>query len=106
MTSETLVCSVLLPERFGAYAPCTFGTQPNGFLQSPLPVRFFHSERFIGLYLIDGRMLPQKRQLCNPQFEFFYLSSFFLFPRYFLRLSFRGAPQGYLLRGAKQRGNP
>ena len=40
MTSETLVCSVLLPERFGAYAPCTFGTQPNGFLQSPLPVQF------------------------------------------------------------------
>ena len=91
MTSETLVCSVLLPERFGAYAPCTFGTQPNGFLQSPLPVRFFHSERFIGLYLIDGRMLPQKRQLCNPQFEFFHLSSFFLFPRYFLRLSFRAS---------------
>ena len=124
MTSETLVCSVLLPERFGACAPCTFGTQPNGFLQSPLPVRFFHSERFIGLYLIDGRMLPQKRQLCNPQFEFFHLSFFFLFPRYFLRLSFRasartgaqrvdkpilsfrGAPQGYLLRGAKRRGNP
>lgn len=71
MTSETLVCSVLLPERFGAYAPCTFGTQPNGFLQSPLPVRFFHSERFIGLYLIDGRMLPQKRQFGNPLFEIF-----------------------------------
>ena len=71
MTSETLVCSVLLPERFGACAPCTFGTQLNGILQSSLPVRSFHSGRFIGLYLIDGRMLPHNGQLCNPLFEIF-----------------------------------
>ena len=71
MTSETLVCSVLLPERFGACAPCTFGTQLNGILQSPLPVRSFHSGRFTGLFSIDGRMLPHNGQFCNPLYEIF-----------------------------------
>ena len=32
--------SVLLPERFSAFAPYTFGTQFNGILQSPLPFQF------------------------------------------------------------------
>ena len=37
---DTNVFSVLLPERFSAFAPYTFGTQFNGILQSPLPFQF------------------------------------------------------------------
>lgn len=40
-TLDMFTCSfVLLPERFGAYAPYTFGIQLNGILQSALHVRF------------------------------------------------------------------
>ena len=35
--TETRAFSVLLPERFSAFAPYTFGTRFNGILQSPLP---------------------------------------------------------------------
>ena len=40
-THDDFTCSfVLLPERFGAHAPYTFGIQLNGILQSALHVRF------------------------------------------------------------------
>ena len=40
-THDDFTCSfVLLPERFGACAPYTFGIQLNGILQSALHVRF------------------------------------------------------------------
>ena len=40
-TLDDFTCSfVLLPERFGAHAPYTFGIQLNGILQSALHVRF------------------------------------------------------------------
>jgi len=48
-TGMVPMLSVLLPERFSAPAPCTFGTQFNGILQSPLPVRSLHSGRFSGV---------------------------------------------------------
>ena len=38
--TNTNVFSVLLPERFSAFAPYTFGTQFNGILQSPLLFQF------------------------------------------------------------------
>ena len=84
MAEEPALCrgvSVPLPERFGLniFQPrrCPFGTQLNGILQSPLPVRSFHSGRFTGLFSIDGRMLPHNGQFCNPLFEIFLNVLFF-----------------------------